>query len=287
MNPTRVSSAESKFNKRDKIDPAASLNPKHHLKDFDTLNSDQDAETFQHLLEEVVTHHASNPQHQTSLKKLIQEAAEHPHLLQGIDKRLIENLLERIDEQKDTNSSWQDLIETLTHQIAQKHAKNNPTDKPQLDALLAAQLLGAKPNKVDAPVDIDKPTVAATEHKLNEIVEKIASQILVSDPILNTGKSEVIIVFKDDILPSMQARLSRKDQQLNITFEGEDQDTVDFIAQNQVLLQQTLQNRLEEPIKIEVKDLSVAKPTTDHQDHHQGQSRGQRSVLEEYKPDEP
>jgi hypothetical protein len=115
---------------------------------------------------------------------------------------------------------------------------------------------------------------------LQNLVDKIASQIYVSKGELDGGKSSVLITFKPDVLPQTQVLLSRSNGVLNVAFQSNLMDSTQLLTQNQTQLQQALNQRLQEPVAVTVNGQGGVAS-----EQNEGRSRGQYFAEPENDPE--
>ena len=171
-----------------------------------------------------------------------------------------------------------DVIAGLLDDLHTNKKEASADDIAAMAALAAA--IGAQAQNIK----VDSLQAPKEQAPLAKTIDAVASQILVSHPDLNAGKSEVLIAIRQDVLDGAQVRVSRQEGQLQVVFESNVKDTANFLAQNQNVLATTLSERLNEPVNLKVNEVF----TTVHQaspEQNEGRSRNQRSVLDEYNPD--
>lgn len=192
---------------------------------------DTDAAHFQKLLNEGKTQ-------SLSLEELHKYLASQPSI------KALEELLRALQSQKGSES----LVQAVVNQIAlQKNEAINLNSKDSLQT----------------PRDINT--------KLTALIDRIVSQIHVTDAKSISEKPAVLINFKSDFLQNSQLLLSRTNGVLQVAFQSSAFDSIQFLNQNQAQLQQTLANRLNEPVAVTVNGNTAG--TSSGQ--NEGRSKGQ------------
>lgn len=114
---------------------------------------------------------------------------------------------------------------------------------------------------------------------MDQIAERLAQRILVSDS-THTTHSEVRIQLRESVLQGAEIALCHDQGQLVVTFNVADSDMAHWLAPRTDHLQQTLANRLNEPVRIEV---NVSSQNTGDQDTPgDGRSRNRRDLRDEW-----
>lgn len=165
----------------------------------------------------------------------------------------------------------------------QKYLANRPNLKELEQLLLMLQTQKGSESLVQAVLNQiavqkgDSSGVSSTDApkgadaKLTTLVEKIVAQIHVMDPKSISDKPAVLISFNDSVLQASQVLLSRTNGVLQVAFQTSAFDSVQFLNQNQANLQQTLANRLNEPVAVTVNGTMTG--TSAQQ--NEGRSKGQ------------
>lgn len=197
-------------------------------------NLDEDAVDFQKLLNESKT--------QTlSLEELRKYLASQPNI------KDLEQLLQALQSHKGTES----LVQAIVNQIAlQKNEPSNITNKSEVQSSTPAN---------------------PANNKLTTLIDKIVSQIHVTDAKSISEKPAVLIDFKNNFLQNSQVLISRMNGVLQVAFQSSAFDSVQFLNQNQPQLQQNLANRLNEPVAVTVNGNTAG--TSSGQ--NEGRSKGQ------------
>jgi type III secretion system needle length determinant len=119
-----------------------------------------------------------------------------------------------------------------------------------------------------------------TPQTLDRIAQQVASQILVSDA--SSGTQEVRITLNESILPGTEVRIAETAGRLEVQFLTSSSDSQNTLSQNQAALQDRLTERLGQRDVV----VSVKSNTHEHGDQPDSRSRQQRSVIDEYNPDD-
>ncbi len=139
------------------------------------------------------------------------------------------------------------------------------------DALLS-QLVPNTLQSLDANFKSDSASLSS-EHRIASMVDTVAQRILVSNPDLS-GKQEVMLVLKPDVLAGAQVKLSRDDAGLQVVFQTNVKDSANFLFQNQTALQNFLGSRLDGPVHVKVEEVYTTAQQADS-GQNEGQSKGQ------------
>ncbi len=135
-----------------------------------------------------------------------------------------------------------------------------------------AMLQGMKSPVEHPPQASELPSGSSVE----DMAVDIAQRILVSDSELGSGR-EVRIQLKDSILPGTEIRIARDAYGIHVELNSVDDGSLAFLRDNRDGLLRHLQNRMEEPVSVDVRMDSGG-----DRDESQGRSRQQRDLYEEY-----
>lgn len=130
-----------------------------------------------------------------------------------------------------------------------------------------------------ASAEADKKQRSSIGDRISEIAQRLADRILVSDP-SKTGDSEVRIHLRDAVLQGSEITFRHDQGQLIVAFNVPTSGMQDQLLQQTGNLQQQLETRLHENVRVEV---NVQADSSGSQG--EGRSRNQRDIIDEWDPD--
>jgi type III secretion system needle length determinant len=151
----------------------------------------------------------------------------------------------------------------------------NPAPASMADAILASM----------GKVETRSPEqVAGKEQSGNfaKTAEAICERILVSEKDVS-GRQEIRISLKNDILPDTEIRLVRDDKGLHITLVTTSAESRQFLESRQQGLEDFLSQRMKEKFSVSVSDDRKQQSEQGDSGQDQGRSRQQRNLYDEMK----
>ncbi len=180
----------------------------------------------------------------------------------------------------DDTARFQRLATGKEREARERDRKDVPSESSPSPLLGFGQFLNPDALLQGMKSAIEHPSPASelpSGSSVEDMAVDIAQRILVSDSELGSGR-EVRIQLKDSILPGTEIRIARDAYGVHVELNSVDDGSLAFLQDNRDGLLRHLQNRMEEPVSVEVR---MDSPGGDR-DESQGRSRQQRDLYEEY-----
>ena len=172
-----------------------------------------------------------------------------------------------------------DQVTVATSDVKETEIKQTLDNDQGLDLLSQDAPKGIVAEQVLQNIgQISDSKVAVAAEKITTVATEIVERIMVSEAVLS-AKQEVVISFKEQILPGTQLALSRNGNEIVLNFFVTDSSSLEFLQAGQDALRSFLLNRLDRDTNVNIK--LENRPLADERSQ-EGQEKQKRQQQQEH-----